>query len=945
MQRTLWAALTLSMLLVFGQTACTERETELPSHETEEAFTVIGTIPLDETAGVSTYTKISFRFSDRVDTATLDDTLGQLSYENADGELIPISFDLSTNGEGAILMTPNFPLPAGRVVHASITDQVRNNEGDTPEFEDGRFNLTFTTAPDRPQGGVPPSITGVFPTEEMDVFDWTTFRVYFSEPLDSSRVEYGVQVGIREAGDAGVVPAHMFVRDAQVVIDPDADLDPGKTYELFVSGDIRDLNGSPMGEEEAVFSYEIKDSNPRSTLELDMCPTLGSSSFCEATQDESSQPTSSFNDLQVNTMRLESSLLGTTTIKLSGQLVAQMGDTKYDSTLIPFVIRKGQVIKGESIESKLGGVIPTGLTTGRIDLQTIADTTGYLVTSGRAFGQSGGDATMLIWLDAGLVATNGDANQKLSQQVLGAQLVGRATVKPGGVFYMEAAGYTESTIFSEDSIAGVSLVFQNIPDEIDFEPRVDNDGPLLISTTPMAGESNVRLARDVIMSFSEAVSSATVGAITLQNPSGNVVLGKYFVNGPKVIFRPDRPLSPRTRYTIAVDRTIEDVLGNTPSFDQSTEFITGPAELTSEPPNIGTTDPGRGTDERFPAQLPIQFLFTQPMDPSSFVLGGNFVVQQDGVDVPGSLFVYGTQAIFWPNEPLTPGATYNVALFSNVRNANGVELDSDLDREPGGPIYTINFVAGQVDEAVSVVFELAPQADADNSGILDGFEQETDWNRYTLNVLGLTEARNYTGGYFISHLLPVEYEGNDPVSPGILVDGIRLYATNSGISIGAGAIAEIKAAVAKAAEEAGIDEKIVDVDEAFGILDTGRIEIVASDSGFADTREGEDGSPYVTLGLDVLFFPENADSLLQLVPAVNFQVEGPFFFQEDGRITLELVGRATIFVGIDFEALASIPLIGPIIESLSDLLGSLFPIGLPLDVELRAVSLYTETPY
>ena len=48
---------------------------------------------------------------------------------------------------------------------------------------------------------------------------------------------------------------------------------------------------------------------------------------------------------------------------------------------------------------------------------------------------------------------------------------------------------------------------------------------------------------------------------------------------------------------------------------------------------------------------------------------------------------------------------------------------------------------------------------------------------------------------------------------------------------------------------------------------------------------------------------------------------------------------------LDFEALASIPLIGPIIESLSDLLGSLFPIGLPLDVELRAVSLYTETPY
>ena len=33
---------------------------------------------------------------------------------------------------------------------------------------------------------------------------------------------------------------------------------------------------------------------------------------------------------------------------------------------------------------------PRGLTTGRIDLQTIADTTGYLVTSGRAFGQSGG---------------------------------------------------------------------------------------------------------------------------------------------------------------------------------------------------------------------------------------------------------------------------------------------------------------------------------------------------------------------------------------------------------------------------------------------------------------------------------------------------------------------------------------------------------------------------
>ena len=74
MQRTLWAALTLSMLLLFGLSACTERETELPSHEQDEQFNVIATIPLNDTAGVSTFTKIAFRFSERVDAATLDDT-------------------------------------------------------------------------------------------------------------------------------------------------------------------------------------------------------------------------------------------------------------------------------------------------------------------------------------------------------------------------------------------------------------------------------------------------------------------------------------------------------------------------------------------------------------------------------------------------------------------------------------------------------------------------------------------------------------------------------------------------------------------------------------------------------------------------------------------------------------------------------------------------------
>ncbi|MCZ7585390.1 MAG: hypothetical protein M5R36_19770 [Deltaproteobacteria bacterium] len=158
-----------------------------------------------------------------------------------------------------------------------------------------------------------------------------------------------------------------------------------------------------------------------------------------------------------------------------------------------------------------------------------------------------------------------------------------------------------------------------------------------------------------------------------------------------------------------------------------------------------------------------------------------------GATVAGTLDRTWTSATFWPNRPFETGHTYRLVMTGDITNFNGVPIDFDQDGMPGvadGPNqFTTEFRGAPPDATVGQIFDLAPFADTDTSGYLDGDEEEAEANFFAINLLGLTPPPSYVGGYMTAHIRPLEWSNGDPILPIDLGDGIRLFSTSTTLNM------------------------------------------------------------------------------------------------------------------------------------------------------------------
>src|SRR5690606_774883 len=203
---------------------------------------VVFTYPIDGQVDIPLGSRIVVTFSDPVAEGAV--TSG-VSLVGPDG---PIEANVEVSENGKTPGITSAALVAGTTygvhVQNSVAPNATNIPGSGPLF-------SFTTRSTRPRaaapalvavnGGDPANISSFRP-----MFESTTIRLLFSEPLDPRTVR--LAPGALELRDAGgqAVPATLFSNGIHASIDPNDDLTADAMYTLKLGDQLRDLGGQAM---------------------------------------------------------------------------------------------------------------------------------------------------------------------------------------------------------------------------------------------------------------------------------------------------------------------------------------------------------------------------------------------------------------------------------------------------------------------------------------------------------------------------------------------------------------------------------------------------------------------------------------------------------------------------------------------------------------------------
>ncbi len=197
--------------------------------------------------------------------------------------------------------------------------------------------------------------------------------------------------------------------------------------------------------------------------------------------------------------------------------------------------------------------------------------------------------------------------------------------------------------------------------------------PLVVSTDPANGDTNVPLDKVITVTFNEEMNPETItqGAITIQGESEVAGTISYDQSTLTASFTPSEVLSSNTTYAGRVKTTVKDLDGNALQEDYLWSFSTG--ENIS--PMVIATDPDDNETGVVVNKI-ITATFNQPMNPLT-INETTFIVMQGGTAVAGTITYSGTTASFTPTVNLGLNTIYTATITSETENTTGLALQSD----------------------------------------------------------------------------------------------------------------------------------------------------------------------------------------------------------------------------------------------------------------------------
>jgi Ice-binding-like/Bacterial Ig-like domain len=194
----------------------------------------------------------------------------------------------------------------------------------------------------------------------------------------------------------------------------------------------------------------------------------------------------------------------------------------------------------------------------------------------------------------------------------------------------------------------------------------DTTRPLVSSTNPIDTATSVSTNQKIVVTFDEAMDSATLNGttFTLVGPGVTPVIGNvtYSTIGNTATFTPSSPLATSTTYMATITTGVADLAGNTLATNFVWTFMTG---LATDPtaPIIVATNPANGVGG-VGIDASVNATFNKAMDPSTlnpatFTVtgpGATVVVGKVSYDVTNKI------ATFTPTSPLATGVTFTATI-------------------------------------------------------------------------------------------------------------------------------------------------------------------------------------------------------------------------------------------------------------------------------------------
>ena len=201
--------------------------------------------------------------------------------------------------------------------------------------------------------------------------------------------------------------------------------------------------------------------------------------------------------------------------------------------------------------------------------------------------------------------------------------------------------------------------------------QIDGVCPLVLSTDPTAGATNVPLNKVITVTFNEIMNPATITQASLTITGATPVTGVITYSGKTATFTPSSPLTVNTTYTGRVTTAVKDANGNALQTDYVWTFSTG-ATLS---PVVISTDPLNNATG-VPVNKIISATFSIAMDPLT-INATTFTVKQGTTAVAGIVTYSGTTAYFTPTLPLAINTIYTATITTGAKNTAGTPLASN----------------------------------------------------------------------------------------------------------------------------------------------------------------------------------------------------------------------------------------------------------------------------
>lgn len=703
-------SLNIILLLFVSITACSEVDSDQQVDFTgwERAYMVYS-YPFDGQQNVSVKTSISLMFTHVISDDYLE---SHFIIQNKNGEPIAGSVALQNGNDSGLIFTPTEPLLAGETYTVKYTG-VNSEIGEVAEARD----ISFTTvgvsieASSSPGGGVGTidpytfKVMREFPSSGLPFMDFSVIHLTFNQVIDISTVGLDNGFSFTEAGQTQSVAGKLMVKDTYIIFDPNEDLKPGVEYTLSLSSGIKSRSGLALVPEGyAAKKYIPNDSQPRSVLvqkifgepEVNVSPLSG---------------------IDRNTVPVNSTLMGNVISYADADYHTELAYIPNFPEAVPFVIRKGSVVKGSKMPVNIGGKVSAGYDTGEIYLTLITDATGYMIANGNTDDPNAPKQVRMV-LDVSMSAQDPRANGGLSQDVLHIDLFGIGMTE-NGVLVVDTLGEINPVLLGVEKANGlVSFFLEAYADQDNAPLKVIDDAPPELQTwLPGDIVDRVDPADPVLLIFTEPLQPENLSEeITLSKVGATSELIDVVIthDGTTVIVKPISPLDYDAEYQVNIGGQVKDISGNTVASAIIKSFSTLSFSMTNlAAPLVGSIHPGyncklvdmdlangiagrceggKASDDKFtifkhPANRPIHINFNQLMNTDTFVLGekcsddadasplekGSIRVEEVNPltgeclnPVDGSIHYDGSRLSFEPTLPWKSNKQYQILLHSSI---------------------------------------------------------------------------------------------------------------------------------------------------------------------------------------------------------------------------------------------------------------------------------------